>query len=156
MTQKLQLLGSIDRAAQIDERDTLSTKSALRSLGYYQPPSYGITPYPDVQLFDGIQAYQRKNKLRVDGVMKPGGETESMMNQHLAGGTRDEKDKLPNADGKTPIIKPPKVDPNMPIYKDPIPPEGAYTDPYIDEHGNLILEGYNPNLNKPIRPPKGV
>ena len=120
-----------------------------------------MTPYPDVQLFDGIQAYQRKNKLRVDGVMKPGGETESMMNQHLAGGTRDEKDKLPNADGKTPIIQPPKVDPNMPIYKDPVKPkptqeEDPFTDPYIDEHGNLILEGYNRNLNKPIRSPKGV
>jgi hypothetical protein len=41
-----------------DPDDVLSTKSALGRLGYYQMPTYGLTPYPDQQLFDGIRQYR--------------------------------------------------------------------------------------------------
>ncbi|MCK5777839.1 MAG: hypothetical protein KAH11_03545 [Rhodospirillales bacterium] len=35
-------------------------------------------------MFNGIKAYQKANKLKVDGVMKPGGETEQSMNKRVA------------------------------------------------------------------------
>lgn len=78
------LFGRVDRAANTDERDTLQTKAALKKLGYYTTPSYGITPYPDEHMFDGIKAYQRNFGLNVDGVMAKGGETEQSLKQNLA------------------------------------------------------------------------
>lgn len=80
----IRLRGVIDRAARVDESDTLQTKMALGELGYYRTPGYGMTPYPDEPMFDGIRKYQHDNRLRVDGMMKPGGETESSLNQKLA------------------------------------------------------------------------
>lgn len=80
----IRLRGVVDRAARVDENDTLQTKSALGELGYYSTPGYGMTPYPDEPMFDGIKKYQRDNKLRVDGVMKPRGETEQAIDRHLA------------------------------------------------------------------------
>jgi len=80
----LKLVGRVDRAAQVDEDDTLQTKSALKVFGHYKTPAYGMTPYPDEPMFDGIKAYQKVNKLKVDGVMKPGGETEKSMNKRVA------------------------------------------------------------------------
>jgi len=35
-------------------------------------------------MFDGIKAYQKANKFKVDGVMKPGGETEKSMNRRVS------------------------------------------------------------------------
>lgn len=43
-----------------------------------------MTPYPDEPLFDGIKSYQRANKLRVDGIMKPDGETMRSLHKTLA------------------------------------------------------------------------
>lgn len=80
----LKLAGRVDRAAQVHEDDTMQTKAALKALGHYKAPSYGMTPYPDEPMFDGIKAYQKANKLNVDGVMKPGGETEQSMNKRVA------------------------------------------------------------------------
>ena len=81
---RIHLRGVIDRAARVNENDTQQTKSALGELGYYKTPGYGMTSYPDEPMFDGIKKYQRDNKLRVDGVMKPGGETERTLGVHLA------------------------------------------------------------------------
>lgn len=57
-------------------QDVLAAKRALNDLGFYEPPEWGITPYPDHDLIDAVQNFQQANGLRVDGVMKPGGETE--------------------------------------------------------------------------------
>lgn len=35
-----------------------------------------MTEYPDQQLFEAIRQFQRDNGLRVDGMMRPDGETE--------------------------------------------------------------------------------
>lgn len=78
------LFGRVDSASSVDERDTLQTKSALGELGYYKLPRYGMTSFPDEPMFDGIRAYQRANNLRIDGVMKPGGETQTSLNRRLA------------------------------------------------------------------------
>lgn len=77
-----------------DPDDVLTAKRVFRRLGYYEIPRYGLTPYPDQPLFDGIRDYQRDNDLTVDGVMHPGGETEQSVNFSLA----TEERKTDNAD----------------------------------------------------------
>jgi len=67
-----------------DPDDTLNTKRALGSLGYYATPSYGMTKYPDEGLFDGIMTFQKDNGLANDGVMKPAGETATQLGKTLA------------------------------------------------------------------------
>ncbi len=52
-----------------------------------------MTPYPDEPMFDGIKAYQKANRLRVDGVMKPGGETEQSMNKRVAEAQATERER---------------------------------------------------------------
>jgi hypothetical protein len=53
----IRLRGVIDRAVRVDETDTLQTKTVLGELGYYRTPGYGMTPSPDVPMFDGIRKY---------------------------------------------------------------------------------------------------
>lgn len=65
-----------------DEEDVLAVKKDLGRSGYYDEPDYGLTPYPDKSLFEGIRAFQKDNGLKIDGVMKPGGETETALNRH--------------------------------------------------------------------------
>lgn len=72
-------LGSSHNA---DPDDIWATKHNLRTRGYYAVPKYGMTEYPDQQLYDAIKNYQHDNKLTIDGVMQPGGETE----RHLLNG----------------------------------------------------------------------
>jgi hypothetical protein len=71
-----------------DLTDTLNAKRALLWLGYFEPPAYGLTPYPDKPLFDGIRRFQKAHDLKPDGVMKPGGATERALAADLA--ERDE------------------------------------------------------------------
>ncbi len=68
-----------DRA--VDEEDTLNTKHALKKIGYYEEPEYGMTGYPDQQMLDGIEKVQEDRGLTRDGIMKPGGETEWEINR---------------------------------------------------------------------------
>ena len=63
--------------------DVLDVKRALNHMGSYDVPDYGMTPYPDGAMFDGIQRFQRANGLRVDGVMQRGHATERAMNDAL-------------------------------------------------------------------------
>lgn len=63
--------------------DVLRVKSALAALGHYDAPKWGVTPYPDAALYAAIEAFQRARGLRVDGRMKPGGETEAALGQSL-------------------------------------------------------------------------
>ncbi len=63
--------------------DVLNVKRALNRMGFYDVPDYGMTPYPDRTMFDGIGRFQRANGLRVDGVMQRGHATERAMNDAL-------------------------------------------------------------------------
>lgn len=74
---------TIGRDYTVDLNDSLKTKKALNALGYYEKPKHGVTPYPDHQLIKGIEAFQADHSLRQDGVMKPGGETETVLNHLL-------------------------------------------------------------------------
>jgi hypothetical protein len=69
-------LGSRYRA---DADDVWLTKIALKESGYYEEPKHGLTPYPDAKLFDAIKEFQKDNNLKIDGYMRPGGETEDVL-----------------------------------------------------------------------------
>lgn len=68
----------------VAEEDMIPLKTYLKKFGAYDTPSYGMTEYPDDQLFEGIKTYQRKNNLTVDGTMKREGETIASMNKELS------------------------------------------------------------------------
>ncbi|MBL8665134.1 MAG: peptidoglycan-binding protein [Candidatus Odyssella sp.] len=86
---ELQLNRPLSATSDADPQDVLSAKSAFKRLGYYETPSYGLTPYPDQQLFDGVRAYQKDKGLAVDGYMLPAGETEQSVNKSLASDKMD-------------------------------------------------------------------
>lgn len=67
---------------ELDDIKTL--KNALRNLGYYKVLDYGMTPYPDEKLFSGIRSFQKDNKLKIDGLIKPDGETLIAINKKLS------------------------------------------------------------------------
>jgi len=80
----LKLSKTIDRnSADMDEDDVFAVKSSLKDLNYYKEPKYGMTKFPDNEMFDGIKKFQTDNKLKVDGIMKPKGETENKVNSIL-------------------------------------------------------------------------
>lgn len=76
MSSSFKLRSTLDRSAPANADDVLDTKKALHSIGYYQTPKYGMTPYTDETLFDGIKRFQKDFGLQRDGVMKPKGPTE--------------------------------------------------------------------------------
>lgn len=79
----LQLKDWIGRNSEGNQEDILPVKNSLKSLGYYKEPDYGMTEYPDDEMFDGIINFQKKYNLKTDGIMKPRGETEKKMNDIL-------------------------------------------------------------------------
>lgn len=81
----LKLKSPIGRSYNTNSKDVLNAKRALRDLGYYEEPKHGITPYPDTSLIHGIEDFQRDRGLRLDGVMKPGGETLQTLNAEVRG-----------------------------------------------------------------------
>ncbi len=83
----LRIKGHVAGSTRVGPEDTLSTKKALHDLGYYDIPDYGMTPYPDQPMFDGIAEIQKKHDLFHDRAMRPGGETETAINREL--GQRD-------------------------------------------------------------------
>jgi len=69
----------------MDEDDVLKTKVALRDLGHMKKPDYGLTPFPDQPMIDGIRDFQRSHGLKPDGVAKPGGPTERRLDAAYGG-----------------------------------------------------------------------
>ena len=65
-----------------NEEDVLKTKINLQKLDSYMPQKEAgerterLSKIPNQNLFDGIRKFQEKNGLKVDGIMKPNGETE--------------------------------------------------------------------------------
>ncbi len=77
-----------------DPDDVLRTKKGLRRLGFYRVPKYGLTPWTDDAMFEGLKNFLLSNGLTVDGVMNPGGPTQSLLGRRLSG-RRDERDLAP-------------------------------------------------------------
>lgn len=65
----------------VDEDDVVKTKTALKKTGDYKAPEWGVTGYPDQDMFDGLKSFQKREGLQVDGVMKPDGPTEKRLAQ---------------------------------------------------------------------------
>jgi len=142
------LKGPVAPNVTADAKDVVSTKAVLSSLGYYRrPPNGRFSGWVDTGMFNAIRNFQLDTGLDADGVMRPGGPTEAEVNRQLAaaGGT------LADPGDKMPVIIPPNVDPRMPAIKEPFAPTSP---PYVDEHGNIILEGRHPKTGIPVRPPK--
>lgn len=91
---KLRELLASDSAA--DPEDVLQTKAALRKIGVFDPPKYGMNSYPDAHLFNSIRTLQRIRGLPETGRIRPGDETEDEIDQIL------EKIRV---SGRSPIIR---------------------------------------------------
>ncbi len=83
-TNQFRLAGSVGSDRHVEEEDTLKTKKALHQLGRYDIPEYGLTPYPDEQMFQEIGKFQKEKKLYQDRIMNPNGETEAAINRELS------------------------------------------------------------------------
>jgi hypothetical protein len=81
MTRTFKLNHTIAENVNSKPKDVLSAKRYLYDMGFYEPPQWGLTEFPDRALIDAIRDFQRANGLRVDGVMKPGGESEETIQQ---------------------------------------------------------------------------
>lgn len=75
---------TVSSSTNINPDDVVKTKSALKVVGNYKVPSFGITDIPDNQMIDGLKSFQQENGLKVDGVMKPSGPTATALGQTLA------------------------------------------------------------------------
>ena len=80
----------LSEGSNADSDDVKNVKEGLFRLGYYKPvsgveTSSSFSPYPNMQLFNGIEAFQRDNNLLVDRVMTPDGETEHSLLSQIVG-----------------------------------------------------------------------
>ncbi len=78
-----QLDGTVSRTTMLNRDDVVKSKIALRELGYYDIPDYGLTDISDEAMFDGIKEFQKDKGLFTDSTMQPGGETQKELNKAL-------------------------------------------------------------------------
>jgi hypothetical protein len=104
------LSSAVSRSHKLEEDDVLKTKFALKDIGYYDEPEYGMTPYSDERMFDSIKKFQKDKGLEVDGIMYPEGETASTIGNMIAEPWRRQGN---------PQIQPMSLDPN----EDPFNPD---------------------------------
>lgn len=69
--------------AQAHPADVVAAKLILRDLGHYEVPEWGVSEYPDRNLFEAIKSFQSQQGLKQDGVIKADGETVKVMAQYL-------------------------------------------------------------------------
>ncbi len=118
MTKPFKINDSIGMDYNHNLNDVFQVKKALKDLGHFKTPGYGLTAYPDMPLFDGIRSYQRTKGLAVDGVIKPNGPTAAEIGKDMAASdTRpDAQAPTPKPNDKTPdrMIHAPKQEPRTP------------------------------------------
>jgi hypothetical protein len=81
MSKIFKLNHTIAQNVNAEPKDVMAAKHFLYDMGFYEPPGWGLTPFPDNALIKAIRNFQRANALKVDGVMKPGGTTEATIQQ---------------------------------------------------------------------------
>lgn len=121
-------------SASVEQSDILNVKEGLKKVGEYKTPEWGMTDFTDNQMFDGIKSFQKKNGLKVDGIMKPDGETVKKLNEKLSNiGNKANKStdwsKIPNKE-------------RFPVYQDKIIKEK------YDTETNLFKKTYKKTLDK--------
>ena len=77
----LKLKSVLAENANANQGDVLAIKTLLRKLGLYEAPDWGVTNFPDSELFQAIRAFQDRAGLKIDGRMKPDGETETALHK---------------------------------------------------------------------------
>ncbi|WP_417783831.1 hypothetical protein [Terasakiella pusilla] len=134
---------TISQNSNTDPNDVLNTKNALAQTGDYQVPDFGITDIPDMGMIDGLKKFQQKNSLKVDGVMKPGGPTESKIGETLAGQGVSTVDPLASNTSK-PKPKPTKIDPLTGLPKIKMPKLKKPTNAMWGQTANQQNQNANP------------
>jgi hypothetical protein len=66
---------TVSSRANTDAADILVTTRSLRRLGHLRQPTGPVTEKPNREFFVAIKSFQHDRGLKVDGVMRPGGET---------------------------------------------------------------------------------
>ncbi|MBC7951845.1 MAG: peptidoglycan-binding protein [Rhodospirillaceae bacterium] len=125
----------------VDPGDIINTKKALNQIGYYDvPPHRGIDDWTDDAMFNGIRSFQKDKGLKVDGLMRPGGPTETAINNQMTDNTSNGDENGPFQTGpifipplppRPPIVMPPPYDvtqPRPPFQPRPTqqPPKVSY------------------------------
>ena len=88
----LNLKSTVASNSFVEPEDAVNSKKALVQTGYMKPPAYGLDDMPDKPMIDGIKKLQQDHGLKVDGIMKPGGETEKKL-QSLSSQSQQDKRK---------------------------------------------------------------
>ncbi len=91
----MRLSRRVGRDITIEEADTTAIKTGLQRLGFYEEPSYGMTPYPDDGMFEGIKALQTWLGVDATGTIRPGGAEEAARSNVLADAGSDGKVHVP-------------------------------------------------------------
>lgn len=77
----------VTKNSSVDLRDSKNLKEKLFKLGFYTPDIRAgetdkkLNPYSNKNLFSAIEKFQKENNLKVDGVVKPNGKTEKVINK---------------------------------------------------------------------------
>lgn len=79
----IRINSQISRSSNLQLEDVYNIKKGLVESGYYEIPSYGLTPYPDDDLFDAVKEFQEDQGLTIDGIVNPEGETLEALNRSL-------------------------------------------------------------------------
>lgn len=101
MISPFKLNATLGRDYNADLGDTLRIKNALKKIGLFETPSYGMTEFPDEPLFKAIERFQERHGLKQDGVIKPDEETATKLGQVLAENKNRKTYRVPNALGLT-------------------------------------------------------
>lgn len=78
------LKGPVGNGLDNDPADVLALKRQLHGLGLYDEPAYGFTGYIDRDTELGIRALQKREGLKIDGWLEPGGETDAALGRAFA------------------------------------------------------------------------
>lgn len=117
----LRLSGRVGNNLENQENEVLAVKSLLHRAGYFDlnaaPEPHG---YMTRNMDGAIRAYQGANGLRVDGILNPGGETESALRKIASGGAED---KIP-----IPRRKPSRLDATGRMIREDQPKTYKYLD----------------------------
>jgi|GEM_PF-1353370 len=67
-----------------DGSDVVKAKQALKKLGYYTVPKYGVTEYADKGLFSAIEDFQKDKGIKPTGQIKKDDKTAKTLSSALA------------------------------------------------------------------------
>lgn len=104
MTSQFKLEGTVGPNNDVEPRDARKVKQALLRLGDLENADVASLDFVDGPTLDGLKAFQKRNGLVADGIVKPGGPTEGVIAVVLA---EQGKGTARKAEGtRDPVVKP--------------------------------------------------